>query len=92
MEFAIVKAGHDKGRIYLVDKAEGEYVYLVNGTTRPFDKSKKKNRKHVQPIKKFPEEIALIMEENVPKDQKVKKAIKRLQEHIYNQTPNNGTK
>ena len=92
MEFAIVKAGHDKGQIYLVDKVESEYVYLVNGTTKPFDKPKKKNRKHIQPVKNFPQDITLIMEENVPQDQKVKKAIKCLQAHINSQTPNNGTK
>lgn len=87
MEFAIVKAGHDKGQIYLIAEAEGEYVYLVNGETKPFGKPKKKSRKHIQIIKNIPKETALIMEETVPEDQRVKKAIKSLNTHINNQNP-----
>lgn len=84
MEFAIVKAGHDKGQIYLIAETEGEYVYLVNGGTKPFAKPKKKNRKHIQIIKNIPEETTLIMEETVPKDQRLKKAIMSLNTHINN--------
>lgn len=88
MEFAIVKAGHDKGQIYFIAESEGEYVYLVNGVTKPFQKPKKKSRKHIQIIKNIPKETALIMEETVPEDQRVKKAIISLNTHINNQTPN----
>ena len=88
MEFAIVKAGHDKGQIYLIAESEGEYVYLVNGGTKPFGKPKKKNRKHIQILKNIPSETALIMEEAVPDDQRLKKAIMSLNTHIYNQSPN----
>lgn len=35
MEFAIVRAGHDRGQIYMIAKSEDNYVYLVNGETKP---------------------------------------------------------
>ena len=88
MEFAIVKAGHDKGQIYLIAETNGEYAYLVNGGTKPFGKPKKKNRKHIRIITNIPKETALIMAEAIPKDQRLKKAIMSLNTHIYNQIPN----
>ena len=41
--FAKTKAGHDKNQIYFLLKEDEEYVYLVNGTTKPLEKPKKKN-------------------------------------------------
>ena len=52
---AISKAGHDQGSWYVVLKVEGEYAYLVNGTTKTVDHSKKKKLKHLQPVIKIPE-------------------------------------
>ena len=52
--FAKTKAGHDKNQIYFLLKEDEEYVYLVNGTTKPLEKPKKKNRKHIQLIKNLP--------------------------------------
>ncbi len=78
MEFAIVKAGHDKGQMYFIVKEETEFVYLVNGATRPVEKPKKKNKKHIQPVKRIPQEVCNIMEERLPENQKIKKAIKTL--------------
>ena len=49
--FAISKAGHDKGQMYVILKEEGEYLYLVDGKTRGVDNRKKKKKKHVQPVK-----------------------------------------
>lgn len=89
MEFAIVKAGHDRGKIYLIHHEEGEFVYLVNGDNRIIEKPKKKNRRHIQIIKHYPEEINIIMEEKVPIDQRIKKSIKCLNAHINNQSPMN---
>lgn len=76
MEFARVKAGHDKNRIYLIAEEEPEYVYLVNGTTRTTDKPKKKNKKHIQRIRRIPPEAAACMQENVPQEQRIRKAVK----------------
>ncbi len=47
------KAGHDTGRIYVIIKVENEYVYLADGRSRPVRLMKKKNRKHLQAIKKM---------------------------------------
>ncbi|MDE6748813.1 MAG: RNA-binding protein [Lachnospiraceae bacterium] len=49
------KAGHDKGIIYVIINEDTEYVYLVDGETRKLLKPKKKNKKHIQIIKKCPE-------------------------------------
>ena len=60
--FAKTKAGHDKNQIYFLLKEDEEYVYLVNGTTKPLEKPKKKNRKHIQLIKNLPIEVTGVME------------------------------
>ena len=46
------KAGHDKGKIYIIIEETGEYVYLSDGNLKPKDKEKKKSKKHIQVIKK----------------------------------------
>ena len=51
--FAISKAGHDKGQMYVILKEEGEYLYLVDGKTRGVDNPKKKKKKHCKLIKKI---------------------------------------
>ena len=49
--FAISLAGHDKGQIYVIVKADKEYVYIADGNLRKIEKPKKKKRRHVQLIK-----------------------------------------
>ena len=44
------KAGHDKGRLYVIYGVDETYVYLVDGKIRTIDKPKKKKKKHVQII------------------------------------------
>ncbi|MCI8948665.1 MAG: hypothetical protein HFG49_01315 [Lachnospiraceae bacterium] len=41
-------AGHDKGRLYIIIKADGEYVSLTDGKTRTVGWPKRKKKKHVQ--------------------------------------------
>ena len=53
--FARSKTGHDKDKLYIILKTEGEYVYLTDGNLRPLSKPKRKNQKHIQPICRFPE-------------------------------------
>ena len=53
--FAISKAGHDKGRMYLVVGQEKELLLLADGKTRTVDNPKRKKIKHIQIIKKDPE-------------------------------------
>lgn len=49
--FAISKAGHDKGRMYVILKEDGEYVYLADGRIRTVENPKKKKKKHIQSVK-----------------------------------------
>lgn len=46
-------SGHDKGRIYLIMNEDPDYVYLSDGDVRTVDRLKKKNKKHIQVIKKM---------------------------------------
>ena len=73
--FARSKAGHDKDKLYIILKTEGEYVYLTDGNLRPLSKPKRKNQKHIQPICRIPEG----WDPDKIKDDDVKRAI-RLQE------------
>lgn len=50
--FAISKAGHDKGNLYIIVREDEEYVYLADGNLKLLNKPKKKNRKHIQVINK----------------------------------------
>ena len=45
-------AGHDKGRVYIIVREESESVYLADGRLREIGRPKRKNKKHVQPIRR----------------------------------------
>lgn len=49
---ATSKAGHDKDSVYVILREEGEYVYIADGAGRTTEKPKRKNKKHIQLIKK----------------------------------------
>ena len=74
MEFAKSLSGHDKNQYYLILNEEDDFYVLVNGTTRPLNKSKRKNKKHVQIVKKLPIQIEEILSKEVT-DLTIKKAI-----------------
>lgn len=58
-EFARSKAGHDKGRLYIIIEESGDFVYLCDGNLRKLENPKQKRRKHIQPIHyKKPESYA----------------------------------
>lgn len=78
LEFAKSLSGHDRNQYYLVVKKEEQNVYLVNGTTKSLDSPKKKNRRHIQIIRKLPDEVREALEESVT-DLTVKRAIKLLE-------------
>lgn len=50
--FAVSKAGHDKGQMYIIIKEEGDFVYLADGRLKTIESPKKKRKKHLQPVKK----------------------------------------
>lgn len=51
------KAGHDKDTVYVIIKEDAEYVYLADGKIRTLENPKKKNKKHIQVIKKKSDDI-----------------------------------
>ena len=51
--FAYSMAGHDKGKIYLIIKEDADYVWLADGRARGLSNPKRKNKKHIQIIKKY---------------------------------------
>jgi len=50
--FAASLAGHDKNQIYIIIKEDDEYVYLSDGRLKSIHAPKKKNKKHIQIIKR----------------------------------------
>lgn len=55
--FAISRAGHDKDTLYIIVDETSEYVYVVDGKYKTLDNPKKKNKKHIQIIKKTSDDI-----------------------------------
>ncbi len=51
------KAGHDKDTVYIIVKEDAEYVYVSDGRLKPIENPKKKNKKHIQIIKKESDDI-----------------------------------
>lgn len=43
-------AGHDKNSYFFILRAEGEYIYLVDGKYKRLDCPKKKNKRHVKAL------------------------------------------
>lgn len=42
-------AGNDKGKVYVITRDSGEYVFLLSETGKEF----RKNKKHIQVIKRM---------------------------------------
>ena len=70
VELALSLAGHDKGHYYVAD---GELKLLA----RP----KRKNRRHIQPIRKLPADVAELLQ-NQMDDVVIKRAIKLYKKHV----------
>ena len=51
-DLVVSRAGRDKGRPFVVLRAEEGFVYLADGDLRRLDKPKKKKRMHVKPYPK----------------------------------------
>ncbi len=74
--FAISRAGHDKGKLYIILEEDEEYVYLSDGRLKTVDAPKKKKKKHIQIIKKTDEKISFYIEEKEQiRNEDVKRAI-----------------
>jgi len=44
------KAGHDKGRAFVIISADNGFAMISDGETRLIEKPKKKKLKHLQPV------------------------------------------
>ena len=73
---AVSRAGHDSKTTYVIIGEDSEYVYLADGRIRTVDRPKKKNKKHIQIIKK----IQMEKPEDGFKDLEIRKVIKKYQE------------
>lgn len=82
--FAISRAGHDIGQIYIITQESEEYVYLADGKTRTVERPKRKNKKHVQVVRKgVNEEIRnKLLNNQLIYNEEIKRVIK-LQEVKY---------
>lgn len=70
-------AGHDKGKIYIIEDIKGEYVYLVDGKYKLLDSPKKKSKKHIQITYKIDKELEKKINAGLMvRDEDIKKAIK----------------
>ena len=49
---AASKAGHDRDSVYVIIRVDGEYIYVADGEGRTTKNPKRKNRKHIQLIRK----------------------------------------
>ena len=50
--------GHDKGKVFLVIREEGDCCYLADGVHRTLEHLKRKKKKHLQMIRHLPQETA----------------------------------
>lgn len=81
-KFAISKAGHDKGQMYIIVKEECDFVFLCDGKYKTISKPKKKRKKHIQLVECTVEETLLtklLHQENVM-DEQIKYAIKTFEQ------------
>lgn len=64
-------AGHDKDQLYIIIGVSKEYVTLSDGRSRPADKPKRKNKKHLQIIHVYDETFGKKLEGSgrVPDDE-----------------------
>ncbi|MBD5546753.1 MAG: hypothetical protein HDQ97_05080 [Lachnospiraceae bacterium] len=76
--FAISKAGHDKGQMYIIIREDRDFAYLVDGDIRKLDHPKKKRKKHLQLVKTGLDEVLLekIKNQNIIYNEEIKYAIK----------------
>lgn len=75
------KAGHDKGTIYVVVKEDEKNVYVSDGCLKSVDKPKKKNIRHIQPIKKggSDELVNKLLQQMPVRNEEIKRTIKLYQ-------------
>lgn len=77
------KSGHDAGQIYVIIKEDNEYVYLSDGRLKPLNKLKKKNRKHIQIIRRPVQDIIKKLQQGAElNNEEIKRAIKLFKKEV----------
>ncbi len=84
---ALSLAGHDKNQIYIIIREDDEYVYLSDGRLKPLASPKKKNKKHIQIIKKGVDaELSnRIRKDESVRDEEIKRTIKLYEQKLGKQ-------
>ncbi len=73
----ISKAGHDKGRVYVILGILEDRILVADGTAHRVDAPKKKNPVHLQPVNTgIGEELKDKLEKMTLKDEEISKAIR----------------
>ncbi len=71
-------AGRDKGRLYLIVKAEGNFLYVSDGKYRPVQTPKRKNRAHVRLLPAFYPQLIERSEQGKDENSNIRAALMQL--------------
>ncbi len=74
------KAGHDKGQVFVVVSSNEREAAIASGEHRTIAQPKIKKWKHLQVIKKLPQEVSVLAEDPLS-DSLVKKILKTYQSY-----------
>lgn len=76
--FAVSKAGHDLGQMYVILKEEGDMVWLADGRLKTVSSPKRKKKKHIQIVKTGLDEVLVnkIKNQQPINNEEIKYAIK----------------
>ncbi|HKM00211.1 MAG TPA: hypothetical protein VJZ06_09910 [Mobilitalea sp.] len=77
-EFVASRAGHDRGKYYVIFSTDSEYVYLVDGRIRTLDSPKKKKKKHAIRLDHSDPVLADKIVNMTARNEEIKRAIKLL--------------
>lgn len=71
------KAGHDKGKIYIITAENEEYVWIADGKSKTIEYPKKKKKKHVQIIKVYKDNdvITSLEQKKTVRDEEIRRVI-----------------
>lgn len=76
--FAVSKAGHDLGQMYVILKEEEDMVWLADGRLKTVSSPKRKKKKHIQIVKTGLDEVLVnkIKNQQPISNEEIKYAIK----------------
>lgn len=76
--FAVSRAGHDKGQMYVVIREDDDFAYLADGKIRKLENPKKKKKKHLQIVKTDTDKVLQekIVNGQIIYNEEIKRAVK----------------